>query len=199
VTAPERLREALARLAPAQLIGTCARWQRQPPADTLRATRHAMRVLARRYQALDAEIGELDTHILALTRRAAPRLMAERGIGPETAARLLIVAGDNPERLRSDAALAALCGASPIEASSGKTQRHRLNRGGDRQPNNALWTIATSRMIHDPETRAYVAKRTQDGKSTKEIRRCLMRHLARRLFPLLIADLHDAQTQATAA
>ena len=90
---------------------------------------------------------------------------------------MLIVAGDNPERLRNDSALAALCGASPVEASSGKTTRHRLNRGGDRQGNNALWTIANNRMIHDPETRAYVARRTTAGKSTKEIRRCLMRHL----------------------
>jgi transposase len=153
-----------------------------------------MRVLARRHEALDDEIAELDTHIKALTKTAAPRLLAQRGVGPETATRLLIVAGDNPDRLRSDSALAALCGASPVEASSGKTTRHRLNRGGDRQGNNALWTIANNRMIHDPETRAYVARRANAGKSNKEIRRCLMRHVARGLYPLLIADLQDAQT-----
>jgi hypothetical protein len=119
------------------------------------------------------------------------------GIGPQIAARLLLVAGDNPTRLRNDAALAALCGASPVEASSGKTIRHRLNRGGDRQANSALWLIATNRMIHDPTTRAYVNKKTSDGKSTKEIRRCLMRHIARGIFPLLIADLHDARTLHT--
>jgi Gamma-glutamyltranspeptidase/Transposase IS116/IS110/IS902 family len=99
------------------------------------------------------------------SRRARP--LADRGVGPETAA-----AGDGPERLRSDAALAALCGASPVEASSGKTRRDCVNRGGDRQGNGALWTIATNRMLHDPETRTYVDKRTAEGKSTKEIRRC---------------------------
>jgi transposase len=191
VTAPDDTRAQLRDLTTRQLVEHCARRRRARPTDAASAARLALRTLARRYQALDEEIGELDQHLLALTRRAAPRLLAETGVGPETAARLLILAGDNPERLSTDAALAALCGASPIEASSGKTQRHRLNRGGDRQGNNALWTIATNRMIHDPETRAYVAKRTQDGKSTKEIRRCLMRHLARRLYPLLIADITD--------
>ena len=106
---------------------------------------------------------------------------------------MLLVAGDNPTRLRNDAALAALCGASPIEASSGKTTRHRLNRGGDRQANSALWLIANNRMIHHPQTRDYVDRRTAEGKSTKEIRRCLMRHIARGLYRLLIADLTDAQ------
>ena len=125
-----------------------------------------------------------------LTAKAAPRLLRQPGIGPETAARLLLVAGDNPTRLRNDAALAALCGASPIEASSGNTTRHRLNRGGDRQANSALWLIANNRMTHDPTTRAYVTRRTAEGKSTKEIRRCLMRHIARSIYPLLIADLH---------
>jgi transposase len=109
---------------------------------------------------------------------------------------MLLIAGDNPTRLRNDSALAALCGASPIEASSGKTVRHRLNRGGDRQGNSALWLIANNRMIHDPQTRDYVARRTAEGKSTKEIRRCLMRHIARGIFPLLIADLRDAHQQS---
>jgi transposase len=95
--------------------------------------------------------------------QAAPRLLKQPGIGPEIAARLLLVAGDNPTRLRNDAALAALCGASPIEASSGKTIRHRLNRGGDRQGNSALWLIANNRMIHDARTRDYVARRTEDS------------------------------------
>ena len=194
LTASDELRETLRDLKLKQLIATCARWHRQEPTDAPRATRMALRSLARRHQQLDDEIAELDMQIQRLTRHAAPRLLAETGVGPETAARLLIVAGDNPARLRSDAALAALCGASPVEASSGKTRRHRLNRGGDRQGNNALWTIATNRMIHDPETRAYVERRTAEGKSTKEIRRCLMRHLARRLYPLLLADLNQAKT-----
>jgi transposase len=194
LTAPTELREVLRDLSTTKTVARCARWHRVDPTDAARATRLAMRVLARRHEALDNEIAELNTHIKALTKTAAPRLLAERGVGPETAARLLIVAGDNPGRLRSDSALAALCGASPVEASSGKTTRHRLNRGGDRQGNNALWTIANNRMIHDPETRAYVARRAKSGKSNKEIRRCLMRHVARGLYPLLIADLRDAHT-----
>ncbi len=113
------------------------------------------------------------------------------GIGPDTAGKLLVIASGNAERLRSDAALAALCGASPIEASSGKTRRHRLNKCGDRQGNNALWTIANNRLIHHPETRAYAARRTQEGLSRREIIRCLKRHLARRLYRLIIADLTD--------
>ena len=197
LTAPTDLRENLRELSTKKTVAHCARWHRVDPADTTKATRLAMRSLARRHQLLDEEVAELDTHLKQLTKTAAPRLLAEPGIGPETAARLLIVAGDNPERLRNDAALAALCGASPIQASSGKTQRHRLNRGGDRQGNNALWTIANNRMIHDPETRAYVERRTAQGKSTKEIRRCLMRHLARRLFPLLINDINQTKTTAS--
>ena len=197
LTAPEDLREALRDLTIKQLVAACARWHRRQPDGALAATRQALRILARRHRSLDAEIAELDADILRLTRQAAPRLLAQPGIGPETAARLLIVAGDNPGRLRSDAALAALCGASPVEASSGQTIRYRLNRGGDRQGNNALWTIANNRMIHHPETRAYAKRRTAEGKTKKEIRRCLMRSLARRLYPLLLADLNDAQTTPT--
>jgi transposase len=197
ITCTPEMRDTLSTLTTKQTVAHCARWRRVTPTDSTLATRLAMRALARRHQTLDAEISELDIHIIALTKTAAPRLLAEHGVGPETAARLLIVAGDNPGRLRSDAALAALCGASPVEASSGKTQRHRLNRGGDRQGNNALWTIANNRMIHDPETRAYVERRTREGKTTKEIRRCLMRTLARRLYPLILADIRGTQTIRT--
>jgi transposase len=196
VTAPDELRETLAGLTNKQLVRRCARMQRSSRRDTVAATRHALRSLARRHQALDEEIAELDGLLRTLTAQAAPRLLKQPGVGPEIAARLLLIAGDNPTRLRSDAALAALCGASPIEASSGKTIRHRLNRGGDRQGNSALWLIANNRMIHHPQTRAYVARRTADGKSTKEIRRCLMRHIARGLYPLLLADVHDAHQQS---
>jgi transposase len=193
LTAPDELRETLRDLTTKQAVARCARFRCSSRLDTAAATRRALRTLARRWQQLDEEVRELDIYLKQLTRLAAPRLLAEPGIGPETAARLLIVAGDNPDRLRSDAALAALCGASPVEASSGKTRRHRLNRGGDRQGNCALWTIATNRMLHHPETRAYVKRRTEQGRSEREIRRCLMRHLTRRLFPLLVADLADAR------
>jgi transposase len=193
LTAPEDLRDALRDLPTTKLVARCARWPRRAPDSALHATRQSLRSLARRHLTLDREIDALEHDIQRLTRLAAPRLLAQHGIGPETAARLLIVAGDNPDRLRGDGALAALCGASPVEASTGQTIRHRLNRGGDRQGNNALWTIANTRMIHHPETRAYTQRRRAEGKTTKEIRRCIMRALARRLYPLLIADLHDAQ------
>ena len=193
VTAPDELREALGELTNRQLILRCARMRRSARRDPLNATRTALRSLARRHQALDTEIAELDGQLAQLTAQAAPRLLTQPGIGPEIAARLLLIAGDNPTRLRNDAALAALCGASPIQASSGKIVRHRLNRGGNRQANSALWLIATNRMTHHPETRDYVERRSAQGKTTKEIRRCLMRHIARGLYPLLIADLHDAR------
>jgi len=107
---------------------------------------------------------------------------------------LIAVAGDNPERLHSEAALAALCGANPLPASSGKTIRHRLNRGGDRAANNALWTIAMVRMRSEPRTRAYVERRTAEGMSNKEIQRCLKRYIVRELYPLILADLAMAAT-----
>ncbi|WP_370629062.1 transposase [Chromohalobacter israelensis] len=127
-----------------------------------------------------------------LAQQAAPSLVARFGIDAQTAATLLVTAGDNPERLRNDAALAALCGVSPLEASSSKVIRHRLNRGGDRQANNALWTIAIVRMRSEPRMRAYVKRRTQEGHSTKEIYRCLKRYIMRELYPLIIKGLQAA-------
>lgn len=101
----------------------------------------------------------------------------------------MVTAGDNPTRLHKESSFAALCGVNPLEASSGKTQRHRLNRGGSRDANNALWTIALIRMRSDPRTRVYAAKRTAKGKSIKEIQRCLKRYIARELYPILVSDL----------
>ncbi len=196
ITAPNELREQLIDLTSRQLVARCARLHRSAQLDAIGATNAALRTLARRHQTLDEEIAELDAQIKTLITKAARRLLTEPGIGPEIAARLLLVAGDNPTRIRNDSALAALCGASPVEASSGKTTRHRLNRGGDRQANSALWLIANNRMIHHPQTRDYVARRTKEGKSNHEIRRCLMRHIARGLHPLLIADLTDAKQSA---
>lgn len=162
--------------------------------DAVSTTKRVLRSLARRHRILDEEVGELQTQLTELTALAAPRLLAQHSVGPQTAAKLLSLAGDDPKRLRSQAAFAALCGTSPVEASSGKTKRHRLNRGGDRRANNALYTIAMVRMQHHPETKAYVERRLAEGKTRREIRRCIMRNLARRLYPLLIADLHDAKT-----
>ena len=138
-------------------------------------------VHARRYRALNGEISELDTNIARLCAQANPALLAAPGVGPDVAATLLIAAGDNPERLTNEASFAALCGATPIEASSGRTVRHRLNRGGDRHANNALWRIAMARLRHDERTKAYAARRTAQGKSRREIIRCLKRHIAREI------------------
>jgi transposase len=142
----------------------------------------ALAALARRWQYLNAEVRDNHGHIERIVRHAAPGLLARPGIGPVSAAQLLATAGDNPDRLASEAAFAALCGASPVEHSSGKTERHRLNRGGDRAANSALWTIANNRLMHDPRTREYAARRTATGTSRKEILRLLKRYIARQVF-----------------
>jgi transposase len=193
LTAPEPLRGELRPLKTKQRTARCARKHATPGADPLAATKRALRHLARRWEALSAEIAELDADLAELTRAAAPRLLAQPGIGIETAGKLLVTAGDNPERLHHEAALAALCGVSPVEASSGKITRHRLNRGGNRQGNNALWTIAFNRCRYHPDTRAYLERRRKEGKSDREILRCLKRYIARQLHPLLIADLDHAR------
>jgi transposase len=145
----------------------------------------ALAALAGRWHWLDDQITELDHHLDQLVPAAAPSLVGLFGVGTDTAGALLVAAGDNPDRLRSEASFAALCGTSPLPASSGRTQRHRLNRGGNRDANNALWRIALVRMAHDPTTRAYVERRTKDGLSKREIIRCLKRYIARQVFPHL--------------
>jgi hypothetical protein len=149
------------------------------------AVKVALRSLARRYQSLSAEIAELEGGLDELTARANPALRGAKGVGPDVAGILLVAAGDNPERLRNEASFAALCGASPIEASSGKTVRHRLNRAGNRQANHALWRIATVRLSCDPATQAYAKRRRSEGKSDREIVRCLKRYAAREVYVLL--------------
>ena len=173
-------------LATGALVDACARLRPNPDSgDVVAAAKAALRVLARRYGALNGEISELDTNIARLCAQANPALLAARGVGPDVAATLLIAAGDNPERLTSEASFAALCGASPVEASSGRTVRHRLNRRGDRHANNALWRIAMVRLRCDERTKAYAARRTAQGKSRREIIRCLKRHIAREIHQLL--------------
>lgn len=144
-----------------------------------------MRCLAERYQVLSAEVATLDTELDRLTAKAAPGLVALFGVGPDSAGALLVAAGDNPGRLRSDAAFSMLCGASPIEASSGKTIRHRRNRGGDRQANAALYRIVVVRLRWHQPTRDYLARRLTEGKSKQEIIRCLKRYVAREVFAVL--------------
>ncbi|MCX5345997.1 IS110 family transposase [Streptomyces atratus] len=182
VTAPSALRDKLRGLPTGLLIDTLARTR---PAGDLTdpacAAKTALRRLARRYQALQQEIKEADADLAPLVTRAAPSLVALPGVGTETSGQLLITAGDNPDRLRSEASFAHLCGAAPVP-SSGRTNRHRINRGGDRNANSALYTIVLVRMRHDHRTRDYVARRTAQGMSTKDIMRCLKRFVAREVY-----------------
>lgn len=157
----------------------------------------ALRALARRWQHLNEEVEDNDTHVEQIVQQTAPGLLARPGIGPICAAQLLVTAGDNPDRLDSEAAFAALCGASPVEHSSGKTQRHRLNRGGDRLANSALWTIANNRLIHDPQTREYAARRTTTGSNRKEILRLLKRYIARQVFAEIRRTLSPPKISST--
>jgi transposase len=149
-------------------------------------TRIALRELARRVQFLDAQLEAIDAKLTPLVRARAPELLAVEGIGTYSASLLLVCAGDHPERLRSEAAFAHLCAAAPIPATSGKSSNHkRLNPGGDRQANHALWRIVVTRMSHDPRTMAYVERRSKEGLSKKEIIRCLKRYVAREVYPIL--------------
>lgn len=192
VSAPQEIRERLWKAKPEHCVTACARIRSLGDTVLLQILASTLKSLAQRWLLLAAELKKLDATLDRLTSQSAQRLRKQFGVGPQTAATLMAVAGDNPERLRSEAALAALCGASPLPASSGKTTRHRLNRGGDRSANNALWTIALVRMRSDPRTRAYVARRTTEGLSGKEIQRCLKRYIVRELYPLILADLADA-------
>ncbi|MGC0252511.1 IS110 family transposase [Pseudactinotalea sp. Z1748] len=183
VTAPEALRARFRGLNDADLHAQLAAVRPGPATEGIQpATLTAMRHLARRHRALTTEITELETDLDTLVTRVAPALRAAHGIGPVTAAPLLIAAGDNPDRLTSEASFAALCGAAPIPASSGKTTRYRLNPGGDRQANAALHQIILVRMTCDPRTRSYIAKRTAQGKSDKEVMRYLKRAVAREVY-----------------
>ena len=188
VTAPEHLLKRLRGLSTKELVSVAARFRPgNDPEDVEAATRFALRSVARRYQVLSEEIAELDAHLDRLVAQAAPELVSLPGIGTDSAATLLIVAGDNPQRLRSEASFASLCGVSPIEASSGKVVRHRLNRGGNREANRALYMVCLARMRRDQRTKEYVARRTQEGKSKREIIRCLKRYIAREAYRVLVS------------
>jgi transposase len=187
VTAPDALRERLRRLSTRRLVAAACRFRPGTQPETPEAaTKLALRSVARRHEALSEEIAELDVQLDRLVAEAAPELLALPAVGTDHAATLLIVAGDNPERLRSEASFASLCGASPVEASSGKVVRHRLNRGGNRDANRALHMICMVRMGQDRRTREYVARRTAEGKSKREILRCLKRYVAREVYRVLV-------------
>lgn len=185
VTAPPRLRDELEGLPKVALIERCAGLRPGPITSPLAATKHSLRGLARRWQQLQVEIKEHERHLATLTESVAPAMVAAFGIGPDTAAEMLIVAGDNVDRIHSEAAWAKLCGVCPVPASSGKTSRYRLNRGGHRQANSALYRTVIGRMrLHQP-TIDYVARRTAEGKTKAEIIRCLKRYVAREIWAYL--------------
>ena len=187
ITAPEALKARFTDLTGNRLIDTLATTRPGPATTSVSAaTGQALRRLARRHQNLTAEIAEIDTELHTLTIQAAPTMLATKGYGVITTATLLISAGDNPDRLRTEASFAALCGAAPIPASSGKTTRHRLNRGGDRQGNWALHQIALVRLSTDTRTKTYAAKLRAAGKSKKDVLRCLKRAIAREAWHLLV-------------
>jgi len=199
ITAPEPLRAQLPSSGlPNKVIEACARLRPDTDhlADPTQATKAALRSIAQRARALREEIKILDAQIQALLAATAPATLEVFAIGPDTAAALLITVGDNPDRLRSERAFAHLCGVAPIPASSGKTNRHRLYRGGDRSANRALHIAVIVRMRYCPKTRAYVARRTTEGLSKPEIIRCLKRYLAREIYRALRAD-YTALTAVT--
>ncbi len=187
VSAPDHLREQLRSMSRMQLIRTLAAWRPDlsDGGNVTSAYRIALKSLARRYLELTDEAADLDALIKEIIDSLAPDLIARPSIGYETAAQLLITAGDNPDRLQSEAGFAALCGVSPVPASSGKVQRHRLNRGGDRAANSALHIIAIGRLRTEERTKIYVERRVADGQSKMEAIRCLKRYLAREVYHII--------------
>jgi transposase len=201
VTAPDGLRARLHGLTTQDLLHACAGLR---PDNTRvdqpeHATKVALRSLARRHATLTEEVTELDTLIEPLVAAINPDLLALNGVGADVAGQLLVTAGENTDRIHSEAAFAMLCGAAPIPASSGKTHRHRLNRGGDRQANAALYRIVLCRLRWDPRTQAYMRRRTAEGLSKKDIIRCLKRFIAREIYYVLTADRAQPAHLATAA
>jgi transposase len=190
VTAPDELRTPLRGLTVKKLIATCAnlRPDRATAGTPATAVTIALRSLARRHQQLSAEITDLDELLEPLVAAINPGLVAANGVGTDVAGQLLVTAGENHDRLASEAAFAMLCGVAPIPASSGKTTRHRLNRGGDRQANAVLYRVVLCRLRWNPRTRAYAERRTKEGLSKKEIIRCLKRYVARELYQLITTN-----------
>ena len=187
-TAPDELRERLRDVPRERLARTAAALRPSAGTDpVVCATKLAIATLGRRVLALEADAERLDRELETLVRRCAPRLLEIHGVGLHTAATLLVAAGDNPHRLKNEAAFAHMCGVAPLRASSGKVDRHRLNPGGNRQANHALWRIVFTRMSSDERTRKYVARRTAEGRSTREVMRVLKRYVARELYPHLVS------------
>jgi transposase len=197
LTAPASLRQSMAGHSRGALITCCAGLRPDRLHSTAAAAKHTLRSLARRIQHLSTEIDALRADIHQLTDHAAPTLLKTFAVGPDSAATLLCTAGDNPHRLGSEAAFAALCGTNPIPASSGKTTRHRLNRGGDRRANAALHTITVVRLRWHEPTRAYMTRRLAEGKTKTEIMRCIKRYIAREIYHILNPPTQPPTTPPT--
>jgi transposase len=193
-SAPDELRAKLAGHNRAALVKRCAKLRPDPTGsltDPAHVAKAMLRRLARRIHTLDEEIAEADAQLLELIKATAPVLLDVLGVGTEAAGQLLTTAGENPHRLHSEAALARLCGVAPIPASSGHTVRHRLHRGGDRAANSAIHMIVMNRLRWHEPTKTYIARRTEEGKTKKEIIRCLKRAVVRELYTALKTDLPD--------
>ena len=183
-TAPEELRAELRDLyLRGPRPGQCVSPHRRTDVTTV--TKLTLRTLARRALSLEEEVKEIDRLLKTLVAETAPELNAVDGVGTDVASAILVAAGDNPERLKSESTFAKLCGVSPLDASSGKQERHRLNRSGDRQANSALWHIVFTRMVNDPRTKHYIERRMKEGRTKKEAIRCLKRYVAREVFAAL--------------
>ena len=185
VTAPSELRHKLIGLGVSRLVARCVRFRPGDLATPTGAAKYSLRLLAHRHGQLTSELEGVNTELLRLTAETAPALMELFGVGPDTAATLMVTAGGNPERLRSESAFAALCGVNPIPASSGRTNRHRLNRGGDRQANAALFRIVLGRLHYHEPTKEYMSRRMGEGMTKPEVIRCLKRYVARQVYAIL--------------
>jgi transposase len=184
-TAPEELRAELRSLSIYNVLTVASAFRHTGRTDVTTVTKLTLRTLARRALSLEEEVKEIDRLLKTLVAETAPELNAIDGVGTDVASAILVAAGDNPERLKSESTFAKLCGVSPLDASSGKQQRHRLNRSGDRQANSALWHIVFTRMVNDPRTKHYIERRMEKGRTKKEAIRCLKRYVAREVFAAL--------------
>jgi transposase len=185
LTGPDDLRQQFRGTTVFRLVRGAAKLRPGDPTTPVGATKYALRILAKRVLELETKLADLKAILKTLVADTAPELVARHGVGTETAGALLVAAGDNPARLRDERAFAHFCGVSPIDASSGTIVRKRLNRGGDRQANEALWRIVMVRLVSDPDTRAYMERPTKEGMSKREAIRCLKRYVARELYPSL--------------
>ena len=184
-TAPEELRADLRNLSIYKVLQLASAFRHTGKTDVATVTKLTLRTLARRALSLEEEVKEIDRMLKVLVAETAPELNAVDGVGTDVASAILVAGGDNPERLKSESTFATLCGVSPLDASSGKQQRHRLNRSGDRQANSALWHIVFTRMVNDPRTKHYIERRMKEGRTKKEAIRCLKRYVAREVFAAL--------------